>query len=591
MSATRIVAAVLAVTFFLAAYLTLKSFDMLAAPGLAEAKPLAVGDQEIAWIAPATSGDTWERLVAALRNLEETWPRVHPDLPGLRVEYDRAFLDLTADIPEITLNVGGNVPARLRLRWYKVSREARARAWVEKLSRRPTPPLAVIGGDTSDHALSLGRTLRDFRDHWPGPAPLFLITTATADRYAEGPDPDLTEGTKWPKLMDVYKGRSFRFSFTNTRMAQAVMDFVRNHHEVWIDVNAEPAVLAAVLAGPGAWLNLTGLAANGFLPSYALYTLSWSDDRYSLDLSDRFVKVFTDTFGRSKAEDHPPRIISDKVDYSVGDFYQPNPSEAYAVDRLLPVLTGYRHQLLVLPTGTQPARRFLRTLARRAPLDTRKLVVLTGDSITFNTIYRDRDIAWNILDMPLSLVLFSHRNPIDATAGFRAQADADHPAATTGTQDLLLHRDLMEALIGAAFRNGQLLGNADELHMRLRLARWKRGRIFVGDQADGTAPAGIPFFDDDGDRHSRTGEHIVWLKPRLDRDRTLPRAVITVWRLRSNDPTSGWRQIGPPNYVVLGTSTVGLMGCVLGEGVVAAAGTLLVDRPGEPLLVNYEGGR
>jgi hypothetical protein len=455
------------------------------------------------------------------------------------VDFSRAFLDLTADTPEIDLSVAGGETTHLWLRWYKVSREAHAREWVEKLVRRVTPPLAVIGGDTSDRALGLARLLRDARTSWPGRAPLLLLTTATADRYDPGqhPDPVLTR-TNWPKLMDVYKDRTFRFSFTNARMAEAVMDFARSQLDLW-----DP--LAALVAGPSPWPALTGLAADGTFQGYSLYTLAWNDDRYSLDLSDRFVKVFTDTFGSDMEAGGPARIVSDNVDYSVGDYYQPNPSEAYAVNRFLlePGQGQYRRQFLVLPTGVQPARRFLRTLVRRAPLEARKLVVLTGDSLTFNTIYRDRDTAWNILEMPVPLVLFSHRNPIDETAGFRPQADADHPASTTGTQDLLLHRDLMEALLGAAFQGGRLLADADGLNQRLRGSRWKKGRIFVPDEPE---DGGVPLFDADGDRHSRTGEHIVWLRPRVEGERTLPRAVLTVWRLRSDDATSGWRLVGRP---------------------------------------------
>jgi hypothetical protein len=539
MRGTRIVATVLALTLVVAGYLTLRGLNLLTARDLGEVKAVAAGDQEIAWIDAATSGDAWERLVAALHNLEDTWQKVHPDRPALKVDYSRAFLDLTADTPEISLWAGDASP-RLWLRWYKVSGEAHSQSWIEKLTRRPTPPLAVIGGATSDRALRLARLLRDVRERWPGHAPLFLITTATADRYAPPekpePDPDLAD-TNWPKLMDVYKDRSFRFSFANTRMAEAVMDFVQNHPDLWTEGDSDPSCGLVAALTPSPLHNLAVLAADRVLLHYALYTFSWNDDRYSLDLSDRFMTVFNKLFAA--------RSLIDKVDYSVGDFYQPNPSEVYAVDRFLleRAQTPSRRQLLGLPTGAQPARRFLRTLVRRAPLDARKLVVLTGDSINFNTIYRDRDIAWNVLEMPVPLVLFSHRNPVDESAGFRLEADPGQPASTTGTQDLLLHRDLMEAVIEGAFPGGRLLQDADELNRRLRESRWKKGRIFANEPPNTAEGGGIPLFEPDGDRHSRTGEHIVWLRPLWDAQQTLPRAVITVWRLKSDDRSSGWRQV------------------------------------------------
>jgi hypothetical protein len=534
--------AAVAVTILVAGYLTLQGFSTLTARDLGEVKPVPAGDQEIALIDAATSSEVWERLVAALRNLEQTWPKIHPTRLVLHVDYGRAFLEQTADIPEVVLWVGDNPGPRLWLRWYKVSSEAHSQSWVEKLSRRPPTPLAVIGGDTSDRALRLGRLLRDARNQWTGPAPLFLITTATADRYdpKDNPDPVLTR-TDWPRLIDVYKDRSFRFSFTNTRMAEAVMDFVQTHPEIWTDSNL-PAFAPAFGSDP--WQNLALAAAQMQLQEVALFTLSWNDDRYSLDLSDRFAKVFMDNFVPDGAG-RPARIVSDKVDYSVGDYYQPNPSEVLAVDRFL-LERGQapaRRQLLALPIGAQPARRFLRTLIRRAPRDARQLVVVTGDSIGFDSIYRDRDTAWNILDLPVPLVLFCHRNPVDENAGFRLDAETDRPSATTGTQDLLLHRDLMEAVLTATFSGNGMVRDADELNLRLRQSRWKKGRVFAFDPVDGSPDEGVPLFDADGDRHSPTGEHIVWLKPLYEDQRTLPQAVITVWRLRSEDAASGWRQV------------------------------------------------
>ena len=71
------------------------------------------------------------------------------------------------------------------------------------------------------------------------------------------------------------------------------------------------------------------------------------------------------------------------------------------------------NSFLVLPTQTVRMRRFLINLQRRSPAVARNLVVLNGDAISFDAIFRDRDVAWNILDVPYSLVFFSHRNPID----------------------------------------------------------------------------------------------------------------------------------------------------------------------------------
>src|ERR1700677_2712528 len=83
--------------------------------------PLLPGHQEVAWFSPATSGDGWERLVAALKNLEKDWAVIHPNLPPLKVSFQDAFLNETASVPQIALYFAGHEDAKLWLRWYKLS--------------------------------------------------------------------------------------------------------------------------------------------------------------------------------------------------------------------------------------------------------------------------------------------------------------------------------------------------------------------------------------------------------------------------------------------------------------------------------------
>jgi hypothetical protein len=534
----------LAVTVAAAGYLAVRSFELLGAPRLAGVQPVPQGHQEIAYLGPATSADTWERLVAAVRRLVEQWPEHHQDLPRLDAFLDHVFKERTTDVPELALWLGGRTDAKLWLRWYKLSSEMDASTWVDRLARRDRPPLAILGGENSDRALSLANTLQAYRGRWKGPDPVFLITTATADRYARadtvGDQPLSTPGT--PRLMRVYPGRSFRFSFTNSRMAAVVMDFVQSHPEVWSH-SPHAAAGPAALVGAGGLTALTLLACRDQLPPVYLYSLAWADDRYSKDLADRFSELFLEHFGRPPlAQAAGPRVFYDQVPYGVGDRDRPNPQEAWAIDRFFdhnPLLQGNR-QLLVLPTGTDSARRVLRALANRAPVDIRNLVVLSGDSITFNSIFRDRDVAWNIEDMPLPLVFFSHRNPINYAAGFRTRADSADPAATTGTQDLLLYRDIIEAVTQAAYRAGGGLGDAEHLRAGLARLRWDAGRVRLGGE-------GGRFFDEDGDRSDHTGEHVVWLNPKRREGRVLPEATISVWRLGPGpQPDLAWRRVGEP---------------------------------------------
>lgn len=514
----------------LAGYLAAWTLGIWNAPGQAQVRPVPPGHQEIAWIAPATSGDAWERLVAALKLLQQDWPKLQRGAT-LDVDLDKAFLDLTADVPEVGLRLGPGDANKLWVRWYKLSGDTDSRQWIVNLRQRDRPPLAIVGGDTSDRALALAKALADARKQWTGPAPLLLITTATADRYFPKERDVVTAHADWPKLMGVYAGRSFRFAFTNQRMVQAVLDFVRQTPQVWPQKNQNPGVLAGVVGAANPWSSLALLSASGHLQPYFLYAMEWGDDGYSKDLAEIFFTEFAEQTQNQAGNAHE-RFVP----YSVGDQFQANPREDIAINFFLNRRAGLRdqQQLLVLPTGVQRMRRILRSLCRQAPTDMRNFVVVNGDAISFNTIYRDRDVAWHILDVPVPLVFFSHRSPVDKTAGFHPQK------AATGTQDLLLYRDIFEALLQAGFDVERRLVDADQLHPSLRRLRWDRQRVQLP-AADGPAN-GLPFFDADGDRAPGTGEHIVWLQPTFEGQRNLPQATIRIWHVGG----AGWEQSCAP---------------------------------------------
>src|SRR5262245_27193574 len=219
---------VLLITGLIGGYMMLRSVGALGMAAAARVKAVPAGDQEIVFLAPATSADTWERFVAAVRTLEKDWPVVYPGAPALTASYDKAFLNLTADTPELSLRLGDG--GTLWIRWYKLSSEATSTTWVENLTQRTPPPLAANGGDTSERAEKIATVLQKNCDKWQGAAPLFLITTATADRVFPGAfaDPNPKDPDALKKLTEVYKDATFRFSFTNTLMAQAVLDFVQS---------------------------------------------------------------------------------------------------------------------------------------------------------------------------------------------------------------------------------------------------------------------------------------------------------------------------------------------------------------------------
>src|SRR5579871_467943 len=415
------------------------------------ALPLAVpeGDQEIAWLYTATSYGPWERFIKGLETVVE---RLHGTAPDLGIETHRqsAFPAETTAVPEVVLS-SKRVAGGLRFRWYKLTSNQKTRDWVKALLERRPAPLAIIGGSSSDLGIDLARCLqRETADRDVGPAaPLLLLTTATADDDPNSPE---------QPLAGIYGGRTFRFCFTNRQMAEAAVDFIWGRNDLRPD--SDPV-----------WLTY------------------WNDDPYSKDLQQRYLDALRRPAAQGAAQDWARwasyatvggfpldgvgitwgqfrlgiPAYSTYIPYSVGTFGRPNRWEVEVAGQLmekkLREYPNQRRPLLVLPAATQPARRFLRALARFAPMEARRFVVVSGDSIAFNTLFRDRNFAWPIQDLPFSLVGFFHRNPVDPAAGFpladaTRSAEANDTTSRAGTEDLLLYVDLLDAVIQASICNG-----------------------------------------------------------------------------------------------------------------------------------------
>jgi hypothetical protein len=508
-----------------------------------QVKPLEEGDQEIAFIEPATSTDDWGRLITAVQLLEHNWTKVNPTLPSLKVSLDGAFPPLSAAVPEIVFSFG-NTGSKLRLRWYKISGEHDAPSWVQKLHDRNPQPLAVIGGATSDRAIKLAYALRNIYDGRAPKvepnmsAPVYVITTATA------------EDTRSKKpVMGVYKNRTFRFSFTNQTMVESLLQFVDRRQitlergwarNLWVHKGADAEMLTAAAAGT---------LGSPRLQPYTMYAFSWLDERYSLDMADSFQRHFKSRY--PLGEFHPAAPITS----GIGGFNQPAPEEQITVDTFLAHPTK-PHSFLALPTQTVRMRRFLINLRQRSEQAARNLVVLNGDAISFHTIYRDRDVMWNILDLPYSLVFFSHRNPVDASAGFREEKDlANHkngafpPASTSGTHDLLLYQDIFEALLYAIHDGSNLLCDPQAVRTRLRSTSWRYDSKGLEQPRVGNTLIHTNngksrlLFDPDGDRQRHTGEHIVWLKPNFTGDIVDLRSKLSVWTIGSDENSRLWHLV------------------------------------------------
>ena len=515
--------AILVVVLIAASFQTLQYFGVWGNLTESQVRSLDEGDQEIALIEPATSTDDWARLYTAIKLLETDWLLLNPALPRLHVA-DDAFPALTSDVPEITLWLGPAPNGRLRLRWYKITGEHSSDSWVGKLQKRGRPPLAIIGGATSDRAVKLGRALQAAYPDPAQPSPVFLITTATADRTG-----------KDEPLVELYAKRTFRYSFTNHAMVEALLRFVKQNPNVWTRQPAEP--------------DKAG---------HTMHTVVWQDERYSQDLAELFRAEFRKFYPEGR------HFEVGRIRYSVGDFFHPSPLEQAAVDTFLadhaPIAP---HSLLVLPTQTTCMRRFLMNLRQRDPQDTRNLVILNGDALSFNSVYRDRDVVWNILDLPFSVVFFCHRNPIERAAGFtwiKEDAVEGKPSytqkSTTGTNDVLLYTDLVASLLYAAHDDGRLTTDFTALPEKLRATTWQEPLPGTKDAAVVRQPrphadqvGKRPFFDEHGNRSPFTGEHIVWVKPNFADDRVEQTSTISVWTVRPNEMAGAWQLVEAPHNV------------------------------------------
>lgn len=500
----------------------------------APASPLSVppGDQEIAWFHTATNTSTWDRFVAGVHHAARQQTR-------LTVDDSRAFPDQSTAIPEVVLTLDG-ATKRLRIRWYKQTAQVRVSDWVAALAKRNPPPLAIVGGGSSDRALELALELKNQKD-WLGPQPLLLVTTATANTvYVPNSEHD-----DRLDLMNIYRDRSFRFCFTNRQMARAILQFVWQNPELRPHGPPLPTMCAIGAAAAGDLCGALGcLAAQSKFPP-EIFALEWKDDPYSIDLSEQFRGVFFEApdqdieLGPRAAFDHamPAQLLA--ITSSVGGYLRPNKGEERVLQLLLsenpPIgvralpRNPLQRSLLIVPAVPQPARRILAGLSGADPELEHRLVAVSGDSIAFNHVYRDADLVWNIRLVPVPLVFFAHQNPV--------AWDSDKPPPTRtdarfglfppdGTDDVLHFADVTRILAEAAFglkpAADDLVNSADELKKRLQ-------RLDP------------PFFDDVGNRRGGEGEFVLCLRPQTTGN--TQGARLEVWTRKGE---FGWVPVRPP---------------------------------------------
>ncbi len=447
--------------------------------------PIPNGDQEAAWLHPATNIATWERFVAGLR-----------ELPNITVDDSAAFPEDSMKLPVVGLRKPG-ATGTLWIRWYKLTGQRSIEQWINELCQRQPPPLAIVGGGNSERARDTAAHLHLLQLKDPTrKLPPFLITTATADSVQNAALGEVD-------LMKIYPQRTFRYCFTNKQMAEAICDFVRE------EVNRN-----------------TNLQISSPLVSL----VSWHDDPFSEDLVDQFEEQWKIPNETTVT----PGVKKYVIAHSVGGLNRPNKLEVAAVGKLVREAGANPtrgRELLVLPGGPAPARRFLRSLYRTDPLERHFWVVTVGDAIDWNTLYRDRRLTWPIEDIPFPLIAFMHRNPVETKLGtgrgFVADSSTIDSPNPTGTDDLLLYRDIGHSLVNCCFRDtSRLITSPDELIRHLNEELDSQGQRL---------------FDEQGNRPGRGGEYITLVEPLYEGMQVLPKSKIKVYERLAN--SSDWQKI------------------------------------------------
>jgi hypothetical protein len=162
-------------------------------------------------------------------------------------------------------------------------------------------------------------------------------------------------------------------------------------------------------------------------------------------------------------------------------------------------------------------------------------VVATGDAVSFDHVYRDRRITWPVQDLPVMLVFFSHRNPVDPRAGFQAESPGVPRGSASSTALVRLYEDIVNSLLLTTVD----AENAEQLREAFFQIRFVKGKLEMGSE-------GGLLFGADGRRNSGTGEHVIWVRPQLVADQSPPAAQLEIWRQES---TGGWVCVGEPLVV------------------------------------------
>lgn len=357
-------------------------------------KTAPLGGVEVAVLFPSTDTSDWQDFVQAIHLAAQE--------KGFQVRDDHASFTSIVD----------TAGQPITFRWYPFIGSYRMQKIVRELCQRKNPPIAIVGASNSSLTRAIGDEIQ--ASSTKESAPVLLMTFATSD-----------------SLIDINSGRSFRFGFSNSHQARAVVDRLKTLLAESQSSTNEPmpnVIVTQVLDNPFS-IDLARQferellsELNGvILPPVAPFD---QGNRYGGMSAAWSLTTATTEQGDPTSEE---RTLAKEVVHAFAR--QP---EAPAI--------------LVLPVGSDAFVNIageIRTEMRRLEMQTGKspihsLTIVTGDSVDYYEFAGDGSGPITARQLPGRVLFFSHVNPVDRTI---------HPTPNFHCPTIGLDREVARALI------------------------------------------------------------------------------------------------------------------------------------------------
>lgn len=414
------------------------------------------GGVEVAVLFPSTDTSDWQDFVQAIHlAAQEKGFQVHDDHASFTSIVDTAGQPIT-------------------FRWYPFIGSYRMQKIVRELCQRKIPPIAIVGASNSSLTRAIGDEIQ--ASSTKGSAPVLLMTYATSD-----------------SLIDINSGRSFRFGFSNSHQARAVVDRLKTllaESQSSTDEARPNVIITQVLDNP-----------------------------FSIDLARQFERELSSELNGVILPPMPPFDQGQRsggmsaawsLTTATTEHGDPTTEERTLAKEIVAAFARHPESpaVLVLPVGSDAFVNIageIRMEMRRQEMQTGKnpipsLTIVTGDSVDYYEFAGDGIGPISARQLPGRVLFFSHVNPVDRTV---------HPTPNFHCPTISLDREVARALI-EVIPSLESPPNSEELMKGLAATKRREDPIFK-------------------DRERTLGGGVVIAKPDVVHDRiefTMPDAWV-----------------------------------------------------------------